>query len=102
MKPTYASADGFNLYDRALSKTKYKWREVLVKGLFDADNEIQCARHFAEPAGWKPDPGQSIGQQRSLEALSATPCMSFDQGQLPFPQKARKTPSLRKELAALF
>ena len=42
MKRTYVYVDGFNLYYRALRKTKFKWLnlEVLVQGLLEADNEI--------------------------------------------------------------
>jgi hypothetical protein len=82
VKRTYVYVDGFNLYYRALKKTKYKWLnlEVLVKGLLDPDNEIQCIRYFTAPVSGKLDPGQPIRQQRYLQALSTLPCMSFHQG----------------------
>ena len=37
VKRTYVYVDGFNLYYRALKKTKYKWLniEALVKGLLE-------------------------------------------------------------------
>jgi len=82
VKRTYVYVDGFNLYYRALKKTKYKWLnlEALVKGLLDPDNEIQCIRYFTAPVSGKLDPGQPIRQQRYLQALSTLPCMSFHQG----------------------
>jgi hypothetical protein len=78
----FSSCDGFNLYYRALKKTKYKWLnlEILVKSLLDPDNDIQCIRYFTAPVSGKLDPGQPIRQQRYLQALSTIPCMSFHQG----------------------
>ena len=82
MKRTYVYVDGFNLYYRALKKTKYKWLnlEALVKSVLDLDNEIQCIRYFTAPVSGKLDPGQPIRQQRYLLALSTIPCISFPQG----------------------
>lgn len=82
MKRTYVYVDGFNLYYRALKKTKYKWLniEALVNGLLDPDNDILCIRYFTAPVSGKLDPGQPIRQQRYLQALSTIPCMSFHQG----------------------
>jgi hypothetical protein len=82
VKRTYVYVDGFNLYYRALKKTKYKWLnlEALVKGLLDPDNDIQCIRYFTAPVSGKLDPGQPIRQQRYLQALSTLPCVSFHQG----------------------
>ena len=82
MKRTYVYVDGFNLYYRALKKTKYKWLnlEALVKSVLDLDNEIQCIRYFTAPVSGKLDPGQPIRQQRYLLALSTIPCISFHQG----------------------
>ncbi len=82
MKRTFVYVDGFNLYYRALKKTKYKWLnlEALVKGLLDPDNEIECIRYFTAPVSGKLDPGQPIRQQRYLQALSTLPCISFHRG----------------------
>jgi hypothetical protein len=82
VKRTYVYVDGFNIYYRALKKTKYKWLnlEDLVKGLLDPYNEIQCIRYFTAPVSGKLDPGQPIRQQRYLQALSTLPCVPFHQG----------------------
>lgn len=82
MKRTYVYVDGFNLYYRALRKTKYKWLnlEALAKTLLDADNEILCVRYFTAPVGGKLDPGQPIRQQRYLQALQTLPCISIHLG----------------------
>lgn len=79
---TYVYVDGFNLYYRALRKTKFKWLnlEVLSKELLDPQNDIQCIRYFTAPVGGKLDPGQPIRQQRYLQALSSLPCVSIHMG----------------------
>ena len=45
VKRPYVYVDGFNLYYRALRKTKFKWLnlEMLMKGLLSPDNE-SCLR----------------------------------------------------------
>ena len=75
MKRTYVYVDGFNLYYRALRKTKFKWLdlEALVSGLLDADNEIQHIRYFEAPVSGKLDPGVPVRQQRYLPALQSLP-----------------------------
>ena len=95
MKRTYVYVDGFNLYYRALKKTKYKWLniEALVEGLLDPDNDIQCIRYFTAPVSGKLDPGQPVRQQRYLQALSTIPCMSFHQGN--FLTKAKWRPLVK-------
>jgi len=69
VKCTYVYVDGFNLYYRALKRTKYKWLNIatLVKGLLDSDNDIQCIRYFTAPVSGKHDPGQPVRQQRYLQ-----------------------------------
>lgn len=82
MKRTYVYVDGFNLYYRALRKTKFKWLnlEVLVQGLLDSDNSIERVRYFTAPVSGKLDPGQPIRQQRYLDALRTIPSVSVHQG----------------------
>jgi hypothetical protein len=66
VKRTYVYVDGFNLYYRALRKTKFKWLnlEALVGGLLDTDNRIDRIRYFTAPVSGKFDPGVPIRQQR--------------------------------------
>ncbi len=79
---TYVYVDGFNLYYRALRKTKYKWLnlEALAKNLLSDDHEIICLRYFTAPVSGKRDPGQPIRQQGYLQALQTLSCVSIHQG----------------------
>ena len=79
---TYVYVDGFNLYHRALRKTRYKWLnvEALAKNLLSDNHEIVCLRYFTAPVSGKRDPGQPIRQQRYLQALQTLPCVSIHQG----------------------
>ena len=92
MKRTYIYVDGFNLYYRALRKTKFKWLnvEALVQGLLDPDNVIQQIRYFTAPVSGKLDPGQPIRQQKYLQALSTIPSLTVHQGN--FLTKAKMRP----------
>ncbi len=82
VKRTYVYVDGFNLYYRALRKTKFKWLdlEALVRGLLDADNEIARIRYFTAPVSGKFDPGVPVRQQRYLQALRTLPSVSIHEG----------------------
>ena len=82
MKRTYVYVDGFNLYYRALRKTKFKWLnlEALVRGLLDAENEISRIRYFTAPVSGKFDPAVPIRQQRYLQALRTLPSVSIHEG----------------------
>ena len=82
MKRTYVYVDGFNLYYRALRKTKFKWLnlEVLVRGLLDADNSVDRIRYFTAPVSGKFDPGVPVRQQRYLQALRTIPSMTIHEG----------------------
>lgn len=92
MNRTYVYVDGFNLYYRALRKTKFKWLnvEALVRGLLDSDNVIQQIRYFTAPVSGKLDPGQPVRQQRYLQALSTIPTLTIHQGN--FLTKAKMRP----------
>jgi hypothetical protein len=95
VKRTYVYVDGFNLYYRALRKTKFKWLdlEVLVRGLLDTDNEIQQIRYFTAPVSGKSDPGVPVRQQRYLQALRTLPTMSIHEGN--FLTRAKVRPLVR-------
>ena len=82
MKRTYVYVDGFNLYYRALRKTKYKWLnlEALAQSLLDPDNEIQLIRYFTAPVSGKFDAGVPVRQQRYLQALATVPCVNIHHG----------------------
>ena len=82
MKRTYVYVDGFNLYYRALRKSKFKWLnlEALVQGLLDADNSIERIRYFTAPVSGKFDPGVPVRQQRYLRALRTLPSVTIHEG----------------------
>ena len=82
MKRTYVYVDGFNLYYRALRKTKFKWLdlEALVRGLLDADNSVDRIRYFTAPVSGKFDPGVPVRQQRYMQALRTLPSVTIHEG----------------------
>ncbi len=82
MKRTFVYVDGFNLYYRALRKTRFKWLniEALVQSLLEVDNVIEKIRYFTAPVSGKLDPGQPIRQQRYLDALRTLPTVTIHQG----------------------
>jgi hypothetical protein len=91
MKRTYIYVDGFNLYYRALRKTRFKWLniEALVQGLLDTDNVIEKIRYFTAPVSGKLDPGQPIRQQRYLDALRTLPTITIHHGNFLTTRKIR-------------
>jgi hypothetical protein len=91
MKRVYVYVDGFNLYYRALRKTRHKWLnlEALVQGLLDSDNVIEKIRYFTAPVSGKLDPGQPIRQQRYLDALRTLPTVTIHQGNFLTTRKLR-------------
>ena len=95
MKRTYVYVDGFNLYYRALRKTKFKWLniEVLVRDLLGPDNDIQLIRYFTAPVSGKFDPGVPIRQQSYLQALSSLPSVAIHYGN--FLTKPKMRPLVR-------
>jgi hypothetical protein len=82
VKRTYVYIDGFNLYYRALRKTKFKWLnlEALARSLVGSDNDIQKIRYFTAPVSGKFDAGVPIRQQRYLQALSTLPLVTIHHG----------------------
>ena len=82
MARTYVYVDGFNLYYRALRRTKFKWLnlEALAIRLLGSENEIETIRYFTAPVSGKFDPGAPVRQQRYLQALSTLSCVSIHQG----------------------
>ena len=82
MKRTYVYVDGFNLYYRALRKTKFKWLnlDALVRGLLDADNSVDRIRYFTAPVSGKFDPGVPVRQQRYMQALRTLPSITIHEG----------------------
>ncbi len=82
MKRTYVYVDGFNLYYRALRKTKFKWLnlDALMRELLNADNDIQRIRYFTAPVSGKFDPGVPVRQQRYLQALRTLPNLTIHEG----------------------
>ncbi len=82
MKRTYVYVDGFNLYYRALRKTKFKWLNIesLAQSLLDFDNQIQRIRYFTAPVSGKFDSGVPVRQQKYLQALSSIPSMTVHHG----------------------
>lgn len=91
MKKTYVYVDGFNLYYRALKGTSHKWLDILalVRGLLDADNDIQGLRYFTAPVSGKLDPQQPVRQNQYLRALGTLPCVTVHLGNFLTKEKVR-------------
>jgi uncharacterized LabA/DUF88 family protein len=70
---TYVYIDGFNLYNRALKNTRYKWLDINAlcsRLLLSPDFEICLIRYFtAKIIPSEADPEQSIRQEIYLRAL---------------------------------
>ena len=79
---TYIYVDGFNLYDRALRGTPYKWLDLagLASDLLSPSNSIEHIRYFTAPVSGKIDPGQPQRQQTYLRALQTTPNLTIHLG----------------------
>ena len=88
---TYIYVDGFNLYYRALRRTRFKWLDLhaLSQSLLGPDREITHIRYFTAPVSGKLDPMQPVRQQRYLQALQSLPSISVHLGTFLTSRKVR-------------
>ncbi len=79
---TYIYVDGFNLYNRALRETAYKWLDLLAlsRSLLNPVNQIQAIRYYTAIVSGNRDPEQPRRQQVYLKALSTLPEVSIHYG----------------------
>ena len=81
---TFAYVDGFNLYNRALKGTRYKWLDLhaLIRRKIDPASEVGQIRYFTSWVSGRGDPFRTQRQQAYVRALRVgTPCpISFHFG----------------------
>jgi hypothetical protein len=81
---TFVYVDGFNLYNRAVKNSPYKWLDLyaLAKRKLDPSNDIAQIRYFTSWVSGRGDAFRTQRQQTYLRALkAATPCaISFHFG----------------------
>ena len=76
--------DGFNLYNRCLKNTPYKWLDIraLIAALAFEPGQIEVIRYFTAHLTNRPnDPGISQRQQTYLRALRTLPEVKIHLGQ---------------------
>lgn len=68
---TYVYVDGFNLYNRALKNTPFKWLNLrrLCQIVLSGDNQVELIKYFTSPVKTRTDPDQYIRQHTYLRAL---------------------------------
>lgn len=74
---TFLYIDGFNLYNRALKDTAFKWLnpKALAERLLEPHNEIQCIKYFTSRVSGQRDPTSPGRQQTYLNALASLGCV---------------------------
>ena len=76
--------DGFNLYNRALIRSPYKWLNlgVLAERVLgtDAEAEVTQIKYFTSWVSGRKDPDQPIRQQAYVRALKTLPNISIFMG----------------------
>ena len=79
---TFIYVDGFNLYNRCLKNTPYKWLNLkaLCSSLLDPANEIQAIRYYTARVSGQTDPDQPRRQQIYFNALRTLPEVSIHLG----------------------
>ena len=78
----FVYVDGFNLYYRALKRTRYKWLDLhaLSQDLLGPQSTIEGIRYFTAPVSGKEDRETAIRQQRYLLALGTLPKLTVHLG----------------------
>lgn len=68
---TFIYIDGFNLYNRSLKNSPYKWLDLLAlsKMLLASDHDIKHIRYFTALVSEMGDPRRPIRQQTYIRAL---------------------------------
>ena len=72
MMRTFIYVDGFNLYNRSLKKTPYKWLDLLAlsKMLLDPkEHDIKTIKYYTASVSGLDDPQRPIRQQTYIRAL---------------------------------
>ncbi len=79
---TFLYVDGFNLYNRALVRTRFKWLNLLrfAQRMLRPENDVQRIRYYTARVSGRRDPGQPMRQQVYLSALKTVPCVSIHFG----------------------
>ena len=75
---TFVYVDGFNLYNRALFNTPYKWLNLraLSGALLNPENEILAIKYYTARVSGRRDPDQPARQNAYLRALRSLPEVS--------------------------
>jgi uncharacterized LabA/DUF88 family protein len=70
---TFLYIDGFNLYNRALKDTPYKWLnpKLLAEQILEPHNTIECIKYFTARVSGQRDPTSPGRQQAYLHALAS-------------------------------
>jgi NYN domain len=79
---TFIYVDGFNLYNRALIKTQFKWLDLrsLCTRLLDPANQIEEIKYYTARVSGRRDPDQPTRQNAYLRALKTLPGLSIYYG----------------------
>lgn len=84
MNKTFVYIDGFNLYYRALKRTRYKWlnlRQLCERILPPSEYDLKFIRYFTAKVKNPPnDPGQQSRQQIYFRALRTLPDLEIHYG----------------------
>jgi len=88
---TFIYVDGFNLFNRALKGSPYKWLDLraLCSHLLDPANQILAIKYYTARVSGDRDPDQPRRQQLYLNALQTLPEVSFHYGKF-LPKKIRR------------
>ena len=72
---TFVYVDGFNLYNRALINTPYKWLDLraLCKSLLGPQNDLLAIKYYTARVSGRRNPGQPARQSVYLRALTSLP-----------------------------
>lgn len=79
---TFVYIDGFNLYNRALIHSQYKWLDLhkLCQSVLQPANEILAIKYYTARVGGRRDPDQPNRQGAYLRALRSLPTVSIHLG----------------------
>ena len=83
--------DGFNLYNRALSGSPYKWLDLeLLCSRLVPNHEVGRIRYFTAPVEYRLDrPGQRQRQLTYLRALNTIPNLTIHEGRFQTDRRRR-------------
>ena len=86
---TIIYVDGFNLYHRALKKTKHKWLDIraLCQAALPRNQDILQINYYTARVSGKIDPEAAKDQNSYLKALSTTPTLKIHYGSFQVTEK---------------